>query len=375
MSTSLSVGFVMRDGFQALDYYRDLRWLIGGLAEQGVTCRLLADPAPPGGRHDDGLPPECEVHGPGEVGRFFRDLELVHNWNSLFTFEQLRLVRDRAERDTVVVQSLHSHLMRHAVGGSLRSSLKKRAYLRLAAPWLGRIDALHVYSQFEVEDSHLTGRLARLPRFVAGLGSFPPPTGPPWEDESSRRRPGRRLVYFGRNDVYHKGLDLALEGFARCWARLPPQDRAEVELLVVGRASVTDAECIDAFVAAHEHLPIRRHGPCDEKDVAGLFEASDVFVYLSRHDGPPNPVRVALSLGRPVLISHQTNLGETVARSRCGWTTDLDPDAVAEAMLGALGDLAVGDPRPAALDAGRRAIAWPTVAQDYVRGYESLVRR
>jgi glycosyltransferase involved in cell wall biosynthesis len=89
---------------------------------------------------------------------------------------------------------------------------------------------------------------------------------------------------------------------------------------------------------------------------------------LSRWDGPPRPIRDAIALGTPVIVSRETTLGGLVDMAGAGRQVNLDVHNVAAALLEAQDDATIklwsngvhvllGD------------LTWDRVAERYVSGY------
>jgi glycosyltransferase involved in cell wall biosynthesis/Flp pilus assembly protein TadD len=86
-------------------------------------------------------------------------------------------------------------------------------------------------------------------------------------------------------------------------------------------------------IAKRLHLP----GPQD--DIAPWYAAMDVVMLTSRHEGLPNVLLEAQSLGVPVVAPDVGGVGETVRAGVTGWTVrDADAGALAERVLFCLAD-------------------------------------
>lgn len=88
-------------------------------------------------------------------------------------------------------------------------------------------------------------------------------------------------------------------------------------------------------IADRLHLP----GPQDE--IGSWYQAMDVAMLASRHEGLPNVLLEAQSLGVPVVVPDVGGVGETVLSGVTGWTVrDADARALAERALYCLTDRA-----------------------------------
>jgi glycosyltransferase involved in cell wall biosynthesis len=135
--------------------------------------------------------------------------------------------------------------------------------------------------------------------------------------------------FCGRLAMEHKGLDYLLAGFAaykarggtgELWLIGEGEDRARLER----QAATSGAAARVRFLGA-------RHGEEKLDLVAGL----DAFIHCSRWDVLPGACLEAASLGRPLVVSRETNLAEYVERSGAGLVLDETSAAgVARALEG-----------------------------------------
>jgi glycosyltransferase involved in cell wall biosynthesis len=127
----------------------------------------------------------------------------------------------------------------------------------------------------------------------------------------------RPLIGFcGRLHNEPKGLDYLIEGFAAyksgggagsLWLIGDGEDRAELEK----QAAQSGTQPYILFLGA-------KHG--EEK--LALIASVDAFIHSSRREGLPTACLEAASLGRPLLVSRETNLAEYVERSGAGLVLD-----------------------------------------------------
>lgn len=132
----------------------------------------------------------------------------------------------------------------------------------------------------------------------------------------------RPLIGFcGRLAMMHKGLDYLIEGFAAYKAK-----GGAGELWLIGDSigqtrkdrAVLEGLAAHRGVSAHVRFLGARHG--DEKfSILGGFDA---FIHSSRFEGLPGACLEAAALGRPLVVSRETNLGEYVERSGAGLVLD-----------------------------------------------------
>ena len=72
--------------------------------------------------------------------------------------------------------------------------------------------------------------------------------------------------------------------------------------------------------------------PSQTKQRWQLLRTAAILVFMSRFDGPPRPIREALSVGTPCLVSYESNMGELVEKFGAGRAASLEPAAVARCL-------------------------------------------
>ncbi|ARP44337.1 GDP-mannose:cellobiosyl-diphosphopolyprenol alpha-mannosyltransferase [Geobacillus thermodenitrificans] len=140
----------------------------------------------------------------------------------------------------------------------------------------------------------------------------------------------KRFLFIGRLDMVHKGLDLLLKGFAN-FIRENNIDSNSVELIIAGPDNhnhlrilkrLSGSLKIDKYVTFMGKV----YGIEKEK----LIQSADFFVHTSRWEGMPISLLEALSYGKPLLISEQTNIGEYVKSYEAGVVVELDEISIAK---------------------------------------------
>lgn len=118
--------------------------------------------------------------------------------------------------------------------------------------------------------------------------------------------------FCGRLDLYYKGLDILIAGFAsyvkngghgELWMIGDGEDRKTLE----AQAKELNVEDRINFMGAH-------YG----KDKLNRIANMDVFCHPSRSEGSPTAVLEAAALGRPLIVSTATNVGQIVEANGCG---------------------------------------------------------
>lgn len=180
-----------------------------------------------------------------------------------------------------------------------------------------------------------------------------------------------RILYLGRMDRNHKGLDLLLEGFARfqrtdpaaCGVRLvftgnDWTDRGMLERLA-GTLGVADRV---TFTGARSEPSIRLHAE------------ADLVVLPSRFDGFGLTIMEAMLAARPVIVSRRAGVASHVTRAGGGFLLDPEPGSIQLALSAAMAQRG----RWAELGARNRAyvlnhLTWDKVAETTMVNYRRVL--
>lgn len=330
-------------------YPRDVRWLAGALAELGVDVTLMSH----GGPERDGLSDVSVEVEPARWGAVAEAADVMHGFG-ISHGPQIRATLGFARRTRSVVSPL-AHLMHEHV--RVKAWKKRPTYWAVGRMLERRGVVAHFYSTTEKQESEKYLDTKRS--FVANAGVFPA------DERSSPTEVGDYLLFFGRNDIHQKGIDLLIDGYERA-----VQGGLELPLVIAGRSHGAS----EAFLAAAASRPslkgrLELRGDTSDIQRAELMRKARSFVFLSRWDGPPRPIREAIALGVPVIVSTGTNLGALVEQHHAGVHVDGSSEQVGAALLRASDADEVAAWRAGAIALGA-ALSWDLVAADYKAGYE-----
>ena len=176
-----------------------------------------------------------------------------------------------------------------------------------------------------------------------------------------KRRPQDFLLYFGRLDVFHKGIDTLLEAIALVAKRLPG-----IELRIAGRGP---AEKISALVeAAGLANNVRVLGAVSDAERDELLATAAIQIMPSRFEGFGLAAAEAMAAGVPLIAADVGSLPEVVDPPRGGRLVPAsDPVALASAIEDLLAD---HDARALLSESARRSARrfdWDAVAEAHMR--------
>jgi glycosyltransferase involved in cell wall biosynthesis len=288
-----------------------------------------------------------------------RDVDLVH-LHATFTVAN-NLLATRLRMPYVI--SPHggyapASIARHSWRKRLYAVLAERRTLRRAAlrivltkPEARDLRAFGVHEPVEVIPNGVTPAPANIDptafRTELGLGVKVP-----------------LLVYMGRVDLWHKGLDILVRGIAQApeWhaALVGPDFRDSRERL---------QRLAEALGTQHR---IVFTGPRSGRFLDEVLAAADLFTHTSRWEGLPMSLLEALAHGVPVLVSPAVDRAVGVSAAGAGWVAS--PEQVGEVLRG----LAHLDRTSwaAHAEAARKLAAgydWEEIAVRYEAAYERVL--
>lgn len=218
--------------------------------------------------------------------------------------------------------------------------------------------AIHLF--FEQELPHLDALGYRGAVLIASNGVDAPPHDL-WDGGS-----GGYLLWLGRFDPEHKGLDILLSAMKR----LPAADRPALRLHgPEWRGRKRDVENMIGQLGLQKHVTV---GPAvyGEEKRRLLVEAAG-FVYPSRWDACPNSVLEAISLGVPTLVTPYP-LGRSFAEKQGAILAESDPASLADGLRRLLSEDAAAIGKRGA-EITRTELSWDQMALTWLAQARSVL--
>lgn len=219
--------------------------------------------------------------------------------------------------------------------------------------------AIHVF--FDSEREHLSALGWDGPVVVAPNG-VQVPDGARWDGGS-----GGYILWYGRFDPEHKGLDLLLDAMSL----LAPAERLPLRLHGPESRARGKDEVRRRVHALGLHRWVTIGDPVHGEEKFDLLARAVGFVYPSRWEAFGNAVAEACAVGTPTLVTPYP-LGRFLAERDAAVLADADPAALAEGLRRLTS--------PAAAEIGRRAASivaeefhWPKVARRWLEQVEPLL--
>lgn len=181
------------------------------------------------------------------------------------------------------------------------------------------------------------------------------------------RRPGDFLLYFGRLDIFHKGIDTLLEAVA-----ILAKSRPAVELRIAGRGSATHK-----IAAMIETMGLGRNvkllGAVSDEERSELLAAAAVQLMPSRFEGFGLAAAEAMAAGVPLIASAVGSLPEVVDAPNGGvMVPPSDPEALAAATVRLLDNPGLRDSLSKSARLSARRFSWDRVADAHFKFIENV---
>ena len=181
------------------------------------------------------------------------------------------------------------------------------------------------------------------------------------------RKPEAFLLYFGRLDIFHKGIDTLLEAVA-----ILKKTRPDIELRIAGRGSST--ERINAMIAELGlSSNVRLLGAVSDAERDRLLAAAAIQLMPSRFEGFGLAAAEAMAAGVPLVAAAVGSLPEVVDAPRGGvLIPPSDPAALAAATGQLLDDPAARESLSRTARESARRFSWETVAQAHLKFVQNV---
>ena len=144
----------------------------------------------------------------------------------------------------------------------------------------------------------------------------------------------RSIVFIGRKDIYHKGIDILIQGCAKIKSLLVSSG---VTVRLYGPGDEAQNRTVSGMISENglDEVVINMPGIFGG-DKAEVLSSADLFVLTSRSEGQPIAVLEALSYSLPVLVTPGTGFFEEVKENHCGIPVELSTDQIAEGIAKAV---------------------------------------
>lgn len=146
---------------------------------------------------------------------------------------------------------------------------------------------------------------------------------------------GIKVVFIGRLDTYHKGLDLLID------ACLPIMDKLRAEHVtfdLYGPQRYDADKLRNEFVKYKIDDVFSLKGETFGKAKENVLLNADAFILTSRFEGHPMGLIEALAYGVPALVTKGSNMKNEIEAADAGWVCDTTSDDIQNALLQMIAD-------------------------------------
>jgi glycosyltransferase involved in cell wall biosynthesis len=252
-----------------------------------------------------------------------------------------------------------------------RSALKKMYWLLVERPLLQKAKAIHIMAPSH--ERYLREQGVDTPVFVVPNGLDSEFIDAARRNEQSRHvslRDSLSLLYYGRWDIYNKGLDILLEALT-----LAKASGLRVTLQIAGKASNHQRNAVRQLVASMGlRETVLLEGFIDPLNSPDVRDA-DFIILTSRVEGFSLVVVEALALGTPVIVSSKAGAAEFFDAGQGVFVVEPDPASVAAALEFGLRERA--QMRRAAMAARpllEGSFTWDILAQQWIQEVKAVIQ-
>jgi len=130
------------------------------------------------------------------------------------------------------------------------------------------------------------------------------------------------ILFLGRIDINHKGLDYLLKGINLVKNILIKNN---IIIDIYGFGKKDDIKYLKRMINKNELGKIVNFkGSVFGEEKIEVLINSDIFILTSRYEGMPMAIIEALSYGLPCIVTKGTNMTQVIKNNNCGWITNLN---------------------------------------------------
>jgi glycosyltransferase involved in cell wall biosynthesis len=211
-----------------------------------------------------------------------------------------------------------------------RKRVRKKIYWNVVEKFVHQnARAIHFISTAERDDYYKTLGTPKTNDAVVSNAVQFEMNGPKWQYSNFNAR-APKIAYFGRYDIWTKGIDLAVDLVRRL-------NRVGIaaELHLHGLPEKRDVAAIKRLLD-NADIPIFDHGYSDGEKMLAAMASYDFYLQYSRFELFGISLVEAMSLGVPALVSEACDLAPELASQCAAIQISMDPKKAAETVVAAL---------------------------------------
>lgn len=256
----------------------------------------------------------------------FNSYDIVH-LHGIFSMKTWLISNSLIKSSIPYVVSIHGNLMKMALE---RSQFKKKTALVLIVKRiLKKAKAIHALANNEKKDIN---KIINKNSIIVIPNGIEKKINTSNNISNKTDNNSKVILFLGRIDVYHKGIDLLLEAIVK-----------KSEILLKNNTKFIFAGYFNKPEDEKRIYKVLDENPCLKKlvkfvgEVVGeeknrLLSTCDLFIHTSRLEGMPMSVLEALSYGKPCLITKETNMEDIIEKSKAGIIVDLNSNSIGQGL-------------------------------------------
>jgi glycosyltransferase involved in cell wall biosynthesis len=211
-----------------------------------------------------------------------------------------------------------------------RKRVRKKIYWNVVEKFVHqKARAIHFVTALERDDYYKTLGTPKTNDAVVSNAVQFEMNGPKWQYSNFNAR-APKIAFFGRYDIWHKGIDLAVDLVRRLnrvgiAAELHLHGLAEKRFVAETKRLLNNAD-----------IPIFDHGYSDGEKMLTAMASYDLYLQYSRFELFGISLVEAMSMGIPALVSEACDLAPELASQCAAIQISLDPKRATETVVAAL---------------------------------------
>lgn len=269
-----------------------------------------------------------------ELKRYRNKIDMAH-FHSAYVAEQSSLGKTLQAYNIPYILTPNGSLTIAANKNSIIRTVKKSIYKHLVElKLLNNAVAIHAVSPGEIPDIKKYGVKTNIFYVPNGIeiSDIPKTLSKDYlQHILPQVKNSKKLIFCGRLDIVHKGLDLLFYGFAKALKHFTSN---ELKLILIcqdfrgGRRALEKLSnklgiadnifYLDPIYGAEKHHAIA---------------SADVYIQTSRWEGLSLSILEAMACGKPCILTRETNMPEVFEQYNAGLLVKTNPDDICEKII------------------------------------------